>query len=248
MITPPPPPHPNKDYRKTVNTSCYQHVLQWPPPLHPHHYLFLPPPHPLLPFSPPPPTTSSPNAIFSSSYYSHLMYQTHKYSFFQFLQPRTQAFFFFSSMLEENESAPVLTLRKANLSLFLSNSSCWFFSRASALHKPQHTPSQQTVTTHNCHSKPSQQTVSLHKLHAQSYCSVIATTTKHVTARPLETPSPPNHNATEAGPLSTGDYKCCIHGWWYATEGKIYVFYYRHVNSPQKNRAFRNTLQPTFAK
>ena len=143
------------------------------------------------------------------------MHQTHKYSFFQFQQPRTQALFFFlffSSMLEENESAPVLTLRKANLSLFLSNSSCWFFSRASALHKPQHTPSQQTVTTHTV----TTQTVTANGVTAQASCTMLlqchcnnhqacycTTTRNDITTQPQR---------YRGWPLSTGDYKFCIHG------------------------------------
>ena len=85
-----PPPPPNKDYRKKLTPAVTSMFCSDPPTpnaiffchphLLPHYYLFCPPP-------PPPPMLSF------QVHTSHLMYQTHKYSFFQFLQPRTQAFF-----------------------------------------------------------------------------------------------------------------------------------------------------------
>ena len=169
------------------------------------------------------------------------MYQTHKYSFFQFLQRRTQAFFsssFFQACRRTMRVPQCLPWER-------QISPCSFQIQAAGS-----SPERQHCTNHNTHrhnahrhNKPSQQTVSLHKLHAQCYCNdhqacYCTTTRNDITTQPQR---------YRGWPLSTGDYKFCIHGWWYATEGKIYIFYYRHVNSPQKNRAFRNMLQPMFA-
>ena len=106
-------------------------------------------------------------------------------------------------------------------------------------HTPsQHTPSQQTVTANGVTAQAS--CTMLLQCHCNNHQACYCTTTRNdITTQPQR---------YRGWPLSTGDYKFCIHGWWYATEGKIYTSYYRHVNSPQKNRAFRNMLQPTFAK